>query len=159
MGYGKEVVKQADRLQEEPKRAPPKLSGQDVPVVDKHVYLGLTVTRHFDLGIVARGRLEKAEKAYRKLQSFLHSQHIPAAASATVLRAVVGATLLHGSKIWGMSQERCKPAQTLVNKAVRVTVECKEADGCWDKNSCNAATAEYPSSSCRGVSEASKSTG
>jgi len=45
----------------------------------------------------------------------------------TVFRAVVGATILYGSEIWGMSQKRCEPAQALVNKAVRVTVQRKES--------------------------------
>jgi len=44
-----------------------------------------------------------------------------------MFRAVVGATILYGSEIWGMSQKRCEPAQALVNKAVRVTVQRKES--------------------------------
>jgi len=45
----------------------------------------------------------------------------------TVFRAVVGATILYGSEIWGMNQKRCDPAQPLVNKAMRVMVQCKES--------------------------------
>jgi hypothetical protein len=128
VGCGKEAEEEADRLHAKLKLDPPKLCGQDVPVVDEYVYLGLTINRRVSVDEMASGRLEKASKAYRKIQPFLSSQHIPISMRVTVFRAVVGATLLYGSEVWGMSQQRCKLAQTLVNKAIRIMMQCKETD-------------------------------
>jgi hypothetical protein len=97
-------------------------------VVDEYVYLGLVIDRHLRLEKMVDGRLQKAEKAYRMIQPFLASQHIPISIRATVFRAVVGAKALYGSEVWGMSQSRCDPIQVLVNKAMRVMVQCKETD-------------------------------
>jgi len=77
---------------------------------------------------MAKRRLGKAETAYRKIQPLLAAQHIPVGMRVTVFRAVVGATILYGSEIWGINQKRCDPAQALVDGAVRVMVQCKESD-------------------------------
>jgi len=50
------------------------------------------------------GWASKAEKAYRKIQPFLAAQHVPIGMRVTVSRAVVGATILYGSEIWGMCE-------------------------------------------------------
>jgi len=50
------------------KENPPKLSGQDIPVVDEYVYLGLLIDRMLDMDAMTKWRLDKAEKARRKMQ-------------------------------------------------------------------------------------------
>jgi len=125
-GYGDGLMEEADKLHQQLKENPSKLSGQDIPVADECIYLGLGIERRLDLDAMAKWRLGKAEKAYRQIQPILSAKHIPIGMRVKVFRAVVGATVLYGSEIWGMNQKRCDPAQALVNKAVRVMVRCKE---------------------------------
>ena len=104
------------------------LGGDKVPVVEEYVYLGLILTRKMDLDAMVEGRVKKAEKAYRSIKLLLADQSTPVAIRVMVLKAVVSATLLYGSEIWGMSQARVKGAQALINKALRVMAGCKEKD-------------------------------
>jgi len=118
VGYGDGHVEEADQLHQQIKEDPPKLSGQDIPVVDEHVYLGLLIDRKLDMDAMAKWRLGKAEKAYRKIQPFLAAHHIPIGMRVTVFRAVRGGSnsILYGSEVRGTNQKRCDPAQALVNK-------------------------------------------
>lgn len=104
IGYG-DIKEEADRLHQQLKENPPQLSGQDVPVVDEYIHLGLLIDRYLDLNAVAKWRLGKAEKAYRKIQPFLAAQYIPMGMRVTVFRAVVGATILYRSEAWGRNQQ------------------------------------------------------
>ena len=101
---------------------------EQVPVVDEYTYLGVLVRRDLDLKAMAKGRLKKAERALGSIQPFLATQAIPLMMRAMVLKTVLMASVLHGAEIWGMSQERSRPAQVLVNKALRLLCGCKRSD-------------------------------
>jgi len=86
------------------------------------------VRRDVDLDAMAKGRLQKAERALGALQPFLATQAIPLMMRAMVVKTVLLASVLHGAEVWGMSKERCKPAQALVNQALRLLCGCKRSD-------------------------------
>ena len=44
---------------------PIRISSQNVPAVSEYKYLGLLIRRDLDIDVMAKGRLEKAEKTYR----------------------------------------------------------------------------------------------
>ena len=104
------------------------MGGEMVPVVEEYVYLGLKIRRDLDLEAMVTGRIEKAEKGLAAMRPFLAMQSIPIDTRVNVLRAVVLASATYGGEIWGMSQERCNRAQTVVNKALRVVIGSREKD-------------------------------
>jgi len=53
-------MEEADQLHQQIKENLPKLSGQDIPVVDEYIYLGLLINRRFDMDAMAKWRLGKA---------------------------------------------------------------------------------------------------
>jgi hypothetical protein len=55
-------------------------------------------------------------------------QAIPLMTRATVVKTVLMASVLHGAEVWGTSKERCRPAQALVNQALRLVCGCKRSD-------------------------------
>jgi len=106
VGYGDGLMEEADKLHQQIEEDPPKLSGQDIPVVDEYTYLGLLIDRTW---------MPWQNGGWAKLRRRMGV-------------GWVGATILYGSEVWGMNQKRCDPAQALVNKAMRVMVQCKESD-------------------------------
>jgi hypothetical protein len=103
----------------------PCLGGDPVPIVEEYVYLGVAITRYLDQGIMAEKRLDKARKAAFLLKPLLRDKHIPVGVRATVLRAVVSASLLYGSELWGMNAERCEKGQVVLNDAMRMMLGSK----------------------------------
>jgi len=103
----------------------PFLGGDAVPVVEEYVYLGVTITRYMDQGIMAEKRLDKARKAAFLLKPLLRDKHIPVGVRATVLQAVVSASLLYGSELWGMNVGRCDKGQVVLNDAMRLMMGSK----------------------------------
>ena len=89
-------------------------------IVEEYVYLGVAMTRYLDQGIMAEKRLDKARKAAFLLKPLLRDKHIPVGVRATVLQAVVSASLLYGSELWGMNAERCEKGQVVLNDAMRM---------------------------------------
>ena len=103
----------------------PCLGGDPVPIVEEYVYLGVTITRYMDPGIMAEKRLDKAKRAAFLLKPLLRDKHIPVGVRAMVLQAVVSASLLYGSEIWGMNAERCDKGQGVLNDAMRLMLGSK----------------------------------
>lgn len=99
-----------------------------VPVVEEYTYLGVVVTRDMDLKVMAKGRLKKAEKALAAIRPMLRDQEIPLAMRVLVFKTRVLSSVLYGAEVWGMREDRCKPAQTLVNKGLRLLMGCSETD-------------------------------
>ena len=104
------------------------LQQQRVPVVEEYLYLGLTFRRDLSVKAMLAPRLEKARAAMGALHPFLCTASIPLASRVLVVKAVILAKLLYGSELWGMQQERCAPAQTLLNKTLRSVAGGKAGD-------------------------------
>lgn len=122
------VGPRSDELQARLHQRPILLSGQPVPVVDEYKYLGLLFRRDLDLGVMARGRLAKAEKVLGMLRPFLAVESVPLAVRVAVVKAVVLPSLLYGAEVWGMQEQRLRRAQTVLNRTLRVLAGAKERD-------------------------------
>ena len=107
---------------------PIRISSQNVPAVSEYKYLGLLIRRDLDIDVMAKGRLEKAEKTYRTIYPYLRCASIPLAARVAVFKAVVVTTALYGSEVWGMNIARCSDIQMLLNKALRIMMGSSEND-------------------------------
>jgi hypothetical protein len=103
----------------------PCLGGAPVPIVEEYKYLGVTINRYLDLKVMAERRLEKAEKAAFLIRPLLCDKYIPMGVRAMVLQSVVGSSLLYGSEVWGMSEERCSKGQLVMNEAMRLIMGSK----------------------------------
>jgi len=103
----------------------PCLGGDPVPVVEEYVYLGVTITRYLNQGIMAEKRLDKARRASFLLKPLLRDKHIPVGVRAMILQAVVSSSLLYGSELWGMNAERCEKGQGVLNDAMRLMLGSK----------------------------------
>ena len=98
------------------------------------------------MNVMANGRCKKAEKALFMIMPLLGAQNIPLGLRVTVLKAVLLSTLLYGSEVWGMHEGRCSATQTIVNKALRVRIGCRQKD-----TSISVARVWYSTSVCLGV--------
>jgi len=94
-------MEEAGKLHQQLKENPRKLSGQDMPVVDEYIYLGLALPHNLPLDLMAKWRLGKLRRPIERYsQSFLAAQYIPTSMRVTIFRGVVGATVLYGSGIY-----------------------------------------------------------
>ena len=125
---GDEVKRMANAEQANLRARPPTISGLQVPVVEEYTYLGVVVTRDLDFKAMVSGRCKRAEKAMYMILPLLRAQNVPLALRVSVLRTVVLSTLLYGSEIWGMNDSLCKPAQTIINQALRAIMGHKGGD-------------------------------
>lgn len=129
MGWGsKETIQLAEIEQQWLMTQPPVINGLQVPVVTEYTYLGVVLTRDLDFDAMVNGRCKRAEKAMYMVLPLLRAQTVPLALRISVLRTVVLSTLLYGSEIWGMDDNRCSKAQSIVNEALRAILGCKRGD-------------------------------
>ena len=56
---------------------PPCLGGDPVPIVEEFVYLGVTVNRYVEWGVMAEKRLDKAKRASFLIRPLLRDKYIP----------------------------------------------------------------------------------
>ena len=101
------------------------IKGEPVPIVEEYCYLGFMFNRTLDRKHTADHRIAVAKRRLQSLTPFLGSNKIPFSVRDIALRGLVISTLLYGCELWGMSLERLKPADALIDKAVRHMIRTK----------------------------------
>ena len=96
------------------------LQGQQVPVVESYVYLGVELNYELDHKTMAKHRLAQAVKASNTMSAFFRNQCIPTIVRATVLKSVVVPMAMYGAEIWGMKKTISDPTQTEINRILRL---------------------------------------
>ena len=100
------------------------VQGTEMPIVKRYTYLGVVITDTLDLKEIVKDRADKGTRALALLSPFLRNHTIPLFVRATVFRATVAPVLLYGGELWGGSEFRCKPIQTVMNRGLRLMVGC-----------------------------------
>ena len=120
--------RRAEVGQQKLRACPPTLCGQPIPVVEEYTYLGLVVNRQLSLEAMAASRRKKANAALSFVRPVLRNQSLPMGIRVSVLNAVVLSSLLYGSEVWGARASLCNKGQTIVNKALRELIGCRQRD-------------------------------
>jgi hypothetical protein len=98
------------------------IDGIEIPVVQHYVYLGLDFHSNLDLSKMVKLRTEKGRKVLYHLKPLLRCCSIPTMVKLTILRTIVIPVLLYGAELWGLSATRTIRQQSLINKALRWTL-------------------------------------
>jgi hypothetical protein len=95
--------------------------GEDnVPVVEAYTYLGCHFTHDLDLKAMAKHRARIGAATLEELRPFISNSSIPMWIRRYALTSVILPQMLYGAELWGMSEERCVPAQRVADKTMRL---------------------------------------
>jgi len=95
------------------------IQGNEVPIVDEYVYLGLNLSSDLSTKGLAEGRVALGKRKVGALLPFLTCPVLPLAMRLRVIQAVILPTLLYGAEVYGMNRAITDSMQTLANKCFR----------------------------------------
>lgn len=113
------MVVGSDRRQARLQAARLTLHGQEIPVVEEYLYLGLPFNRRLDLQAVARARADKVRAALFAARDFLRNSLIPVVLRRNVFQASVLSVAVFGGELLGGVQQRAEPVQRVMNVGLR----------------------------------------
>ena len=96
--------------------------GQLIPRPQSYCYLGVDIEHTLSYEFMFRKRYAKATSVVGRTWPFFQSQTIPMHLRLLVVKMVIYPTILYGTEITGGSQERVAPAQTLINRLLRMII-------------------------------------
>jgi hypothetical protein len=115
-------------LTQEAQSNPFLLNGEEVPIITTYNYLGLWVTRDFDLAHMGAQRLETGKNSLLGLRAFLGYQRLPMHLWVASIRAILIPQLLYCVALWGTNKNHTGAAQKVVNEALRLVVGARSSD-------------------------------
>lgn len=101
------------------------IDGAAIPVVNNYTYLGLDFFRNSCLKKMCQARTEKGRKTLFHFKPFLTCPSIPIFAKLRILYSIVMPTMLYGSEVWGLKNDRGMPQERLINRALRWILDFK----------------------------------
>ena len=113
-------VDPGDKTLEE--KAPWTVHGEKIPIVPEYCYLGCTIRNDLDVNKIAEVRAKKAEAALNALGPFLRSKSIPLQTKSLAVKAILLPMMLFGAELWGMNQQTCAKAESLLMRALRWSI-------------------------------------
>jgi hypothetical protein len=96
--------------------------GQLIPQSASYCYLGVEVERTLSYDFQFKCRFDSAKTVISRITPFLQTMSIPMKIRLMVIQMVVYSTLLYGTEITGGSAQRVQPAQTLINRLLRMVI-------------------------------------
>ncbi|MDE2342245.1 MAG: hypothetical protein KGL63_02445 [Betaproteobacteria bacterium] len=96
-----------------------KIQGQNIPIVDSYVYLGIRIHSNLDLNLTAEYRLEKARSTLNRISPFLYSSVVPIYVKRLALQAILIPIMTYGIDIWGWNQEALKKTDNIIIEAMK----------------------------------------
>lgn len=91
-------------------------NGEEIPVVDKYIYLGIEFNDQLNMSEVAKYRLGKGKKALGILTPTLRNLKVPLEYKSMLIKSILVPTLEYGVEIFGMNQERVSGLKRVLDK-------------------------------------------
>ncbi|PVV01414.1 hypothetical protein BB560_004167, partial [Smittium megazygosporum] len=96
------------------------IQNKPIPLIDQYTYLGLIFNKKWQSKQTVQNNKNKMEKAMYASFNFLKNPSIPTNIRLMVLKSVLIPIGTYGGKLFGMSEQRCKPIQRVADNALRI---------------------------------------
>ncbi|OMJ27286.1 hypothetical protein AYI69_g3279, partial [Smittium culicis] len=96
------------------------LQGQKVNSTDQYTYLGYIMNSKWDVSGTIKNNKNKVRKAVHAAYSFLRRTDVLTALKIKFINSVLMPIGCYGGETFGMSEARCKPIQSEIDKAIRM---------------------------------------
>ncbi|OMJ18368.1 RNA-directed DNA polymerase from mobile element jockey, partial [Smittium culicis] len=96
------------------------LQGQKVDFTDQYTYLGYIMNSKWDVSGTIKNNENKVRKAVYAAYSFLRRSDVFTALKIKFINSVLMPVGCYGGETFGMSEARCKPIQSEIDKAIRM---------------------------------------
>ncbi|OMJ22629.1 hypothetical protein AYI70_g2759 [Smittium culicis] len=96
------------------------LQGQKVNSTDQYTYLGYIMNSKWDVSGTINNNKNKVRKAVYAAYSFLRRSDVLATLKIKFINSVLMPIGCYGGETFGMSEARCKPIQSEIDKAIRM---------------------------------------
>ncbi|OMJ14698.1 putative RNA-directed DNA polymerase from transposon X-element [Smittium culicis] len=98
------------------------LQDQKVNSTDQYTYLGYIMNSKWDVSGTIKNNKKKVRKAVYAAYSFLRRSDVLTALKIKFINSVLMPIGCYGGESFGMSEARCKPIQSEIDKAIRMAV-------------------------------------
>ncbi|OMJ13571.1 hypothetical protein AYI70_g8413 [Smittium culicis] len=96
------------------------LQGQKVDSTDQYTYLGYIMNSKWDVSGTIKNNKNKVRKAVYASYSFLRRSDVLTTLKIKFINSVLMPIGCYGGETFGMSEARCKPIQSEIDKAIRM---------------------------------------
>ncbi|OMJ10443.1 hypothetical protein AYI69_g10239, partial [Smittium culicis] len=96
------------------------LQGQKVNSTDQYTYLGYIMNSKWDVSGITKSNKNKVRKAVYAAYSFLRRTDVLTALEIKFINSILMPIGCYGGETFGMSEARCKPIQSEIDKAIRM---------------------------------------
>ncbi|OMJ19396.1 LINE-1 retrotransposable element ORF2 protein [Smittium culicis] len=96
------------------------LQGQKVDSTDQYIYLGYIMNSKWDVSETIKNNKYKIRKAVYAAYSFLRRSDVLTTLKIKFINSVLMQIGCYGGETFGMSEARCKPIQSEIDKAIRL---------------------------------------
>jgi exonuclease III len=105
------------------------LQGEQLPLVDTYVYLGVPFNSNLDLRQIATVRAAKAKASVKALSGLLRSASIPLAIKINIVKSCIVSRATYGGELLGMQLQRAAPIQKVLDEALRSVLQLGKTVG------------------------------
>ena len=102
------------------------LGNEEIPIVDKYTYLGVSVYPDLTLKKIVEDRTKKVMNALGGLRPFLMASRVPVHIRLLILRACLVPVATFGGELLGFDQALVKPIQKVIDRSLRLVIGIKE---------------------------------
>ncbi|OMJ10156.1 hypothetical protein AYI69_g10360 [Smittium culicis] len=99
------------------------LQGQKVNSTDQYTYLGYIMNSKWDVSGTIKNNKNKVRKAVYASYSFLKRSDVLTALKIKFINSVLMPIGCYGGETFGMSEARCRPIQSEIDKAIRMVAK------------------------------------
>ena len=97
--------------------------GENVPITEKYVYLGVEMNNELDMIKMAQYRVQKGRSTLGSCMSTLKNSAIPISYKLMLIRNIIQPSIAYGSEIFGMNQVRTKALKKIADQALKAILK------------------------------------
>lgn len=98
-------------------------NGQQIPKIDKYVYLGVEFNNTLDINEMAKFRCEKGRRVLYELIPTLRKISVPLEYKNMLIKSILIPTIHYGSEIFGMCESRVNSLKRILDNALKCIVK------------------------------------
>jgi endonuclease/exonuclease/phosphatase (EEP) superfamily protein YafD len=98
-------------------------NGEEIPKVDKYVYLGIEFNNLLNIEMMSKFRLGKGKDALFALMATLRNNKVPLEYRVMLIKSILIPTLHYGSEIFGMNEQRVNALKRILDNGIKCIVK------------------------------------
>ena len=106
-----------------PQIEPISYNGENIPIVDRYVYLGIEFNNTLDITEMSKFRVNRGKESLRRLGKTLANPRVPLEFRGMLIKSILIPTLHYGSEIFGMNELRINSLKRVLDNAFKMIVK------------------------------------